>query len=455
MVTQPTASTSPALTAAPARPGKSRLNLPSRRKVLEALAAAGLSFSLGSFNPVSGGRGAAPKIGPYLPKLKLMRDALQIPARLRATGVSEGKLARSADKKEDEFTYAVDVGQLLCYFAIIGDKDPYLALRHYAARELVVDIKEDPFTKGFVLWRTQPGAKPDASGTTEALRIAKGLWIGAKTFDRPDDRTLAMAIVDGYGRHQNVDQGLWLIRNYFHFYSRAFASNSFIIDYDPDFLREVAEDYKDEKSDGGQRYRDLSSLADHSYDVLRASVAPCGLIYDLLQPELKTMYYGLDVAYFSPNDIIQLNNACATAATVARGDSAVADDVIGFIADRLGVHPSTSSGLRRSKPTTQTSRSNPTTRPIPEDETGRILAHYYGRTGESVNKQGIGATEYCAIIRLAGLRLDDTALYVIGRCIEQAMAYWEYNVAHADKLDAWTTSEMLLGLQAILDMKEV
>jgi hypothetical protein len=415
--------------------------------VLEALAAAGLSFSLGSFNPVSGGRGPAPRIGPYLPKLKLMRDALQVPARLRATGVSEGRLARPADKKEDEFTYAVDVGQLLCYFAMVSDKEPYLALRDYAARELVVDIKEDPFTKGFVLWRTQPGAKPDASGTTEALRIAKGLWIGSKIFGRPEDCLLASTIIDGYARHQNVDQGLWLIRNYFHFYSRAFASNSFIIDYDPDFLRDVAESYKDDTSADGQRYHDLTALADHSYEVLRASAAPCGLIYDLLQPELKTMYYGLDVAYFSPNDIIQLNNACATAATVARGDPALADEVIGFIADRLGV--------RRSRPATQASRSNPTTRPVPEDETGHILAHYYGRTGESVNKQGIGATEYCAIIRLAALRIDDTALYVIGRCIEQAMAYWEYDVAHADKLDAWTASEMLLGLQAVLDMKEV
>lgn len=412
------------------------------------MAAAGLSFSLGSFNPVAGGRGPAPKIAPYLEKLKLMRDALQVPARARATGVSDGRLARPADNKKDEFTYAVDVGQLLCYFALVSDKEPYLALRDYAAKDLVVDIKEDPFTKGFVLWRTQPGAKPDASGTTEALRIAKGLWIGSKTFDRPEDRTLASTIIDGYARHQNVDQGLWLIRNYFHFYSRAFASNSFIIDYDPDFLRDMAESYKDDNSDGGQRYRDLTALADHSYEVLRASVAPCGLIYDLLQPELKTMYYGLDVAYFSPNDIIQLNNACATALTVARGDPGVADDVMAFIADRLGVP--------RTKPTTRASRLTTTTRPTSpaEDETGHIFAHYYGRTGESVNKQGIGATEYCAIIRLAALRRDDTALYVIGRCIELAMAYWEYDVAHADKLDAWTASEMLLGLQAILDMKQ-
>jgi len=279
------------------------------------------------------------------------------------------------------------------------------------------------------------------------LRIAKGLWIGSKAFGRPEDRVLAVSVIDGYGRHQNVDQGLWLIRNYFHFYSRAFANNSFIIDYDPDFLRDVAESYKDDQSDGGQHYRDLTALTDRSYAVLRASVAPCGLIYDLLQPELKTMYYGLDVAYFSPNDIIQLNNACATAATVARGEPGVADDVMAFIADRMGIG--------RSKPTTRESGLGPTTRSAPPagDESGHIFAHYYGRTGEFVNKQGIGATEYCAIIRLAVLRGDEVAMYVIGRCIEQAMPYWEYDVAHADRLDAWTASEMLLGLQAIINMK--
>lgn len=445
---EPTPKASPTPAPPDANAVRPRLHAPSRRQVLEAVAAAGLSFTLGSFDPVAGGRGPAPRIEPFLTKLREMRDALQVPARARAIGVSEGRLARQAEKKQDEFTYAVDVGQLLCYFAIIGDKEPYVALRDYAAKELIVNIKEDPFTKGFVLWRTQPDAKPDASGTTEALRIAKGLWIGSKAFGLPDDRRLAATVIDGYARHQNVDQGIWLIRNYFHFYSRAFASNSFIIDYDPDFIREMADSYKAEASDGGQRYRELTALADHSYEVLRASVAPCGLIYDLLQPELKTMYYGLDVAYFSPNDIIQLNNACATGATVARGDPGVADEVISFIADRLG--------LPKTMPTTQASRSVPSTLPAPatEAERGHLFAHYYGRTGEFVNKQGIGATEYCAIIRLAALRADETARYVMGQCIEQAMPFWEYDVAHADKLDAWTASEMLLGLQAIFDLKK-
>ena len=217
---------------------------PSRRQLLESVAAAGLALSVGSLNPVAAGRGPAPALAPFLPKLKTMLDAMQAPAEAAQTEVAAGGLVRPADKKQDEYTYAVDVGQLLCYFAWARDKQPYLALRDFAAKELIVDLKDDPFTKGFVLWRCQPGQKPDASGTTEALRLAKGLWVGSAAFGRPEDRELAVAVVEGYGRHQNVDQGLWLIRNYFHFASRAFASNSFIIDYDPDFLREVADGQK-------------------------------------------------------------------------------------------------------------------------------------------------------------------------------------------------------------------
>ena len=408
---------------------------PTRRQLLGSAAVAGLSWTLGSFNPVAAGRGPTADLQPHLGRIRTLRDLLAEPARVRALGVSDGKLVRQADKKADEYTYAVDVGQLLCYFALIGDMAPYLALRDYAERELVVDIKDDPFTRGFVLWRTQPGAAPDASGTTEALRIAKGLWMGAGNFNRPQDRALSMTIVDGYGRHQNVDQGLWLIRNYFHFYSRAFASNSYIIDYDPDFVRDVA-DFAAADASNTKHAAELNELAAHSRDVLRNSVAPCGLLYDLLQPELKTMYYGLEVAYFSPNDIIQLNNACATAATVVHSAPEVAAGVLGFVADRLCPDGP-----------------GATTRPAGE-QPGRLYAHYIGRTGRvHPKRQGIGATEYCAVVRLAAVQPGDTGRYVIGRCVEEGMIYWDYAVNNADTIDAWTASELLLGMQSILDLK--
>ena len=66
----------------------------------------------------------------------------------------------------------------------------------------------------------------DASGTTEALRFAEGLWEGARVFGEPADRELALLVLRAYRRHEYVDQGIWLIRNYFNLQTRAFATNS-------------------------------------------------------------------------------------------------------------------------------------------------------------------------------------------------------------------------------------
>ena len=49
---------------------------------------------------------------------------------------------------------------------------------------------------------------PDASGTTEALRVAAGLWFGGRVFDRQLDTDLAVMFVEGYGRHAFIDQAV-------------------------------------------------------------------------------------------------------------------------------------------------------------------------------------------------------------------------------------------------------
>jgi hypothetical protein len=54
---------------------------------------------------------------------------------------------------------------------------------------VIVDKPDDPFTKGFVLWKCVPGATPDASGTTEALRLARALWAGQRRFGRARTRS--------------------------------------------------------------------------------------------------------------------------------------------------------------------------------------------------------------------------------------------------------------------------
>jgi hypothetical protein len=258
-----------------------------------------------------------------------------------------------------------------------------------------------------------PGAVPDASGTTEALRVAKALWAGYERLGRAEDRALALTILDGYAKHETVDQGIWLIRNYYAFAGKNFATNTFVIDYDADFVRRVADDLR---TSDPERHNKMSVLADNSYALMRRAVAPTGLLYDLVQPELKTMYWGLDVAAFSPNDVVQTNNACTTAATVARGDPATARGALAFV----------------------------TAKQVTE---GKVYQYYYGRTGERVNKWGLGAAETAAVARLAAL-LDDRP--AVSEFVRHGLAYWEDFAGRADPSMAWGASELLLGLREVL-----
>jgi hypothetical protein len=379
---------------------------PNRRQALQSMSAALAAGFLSSIAPALPRVESSQDFAALRPQIKSLRDEL---AHYWRTWAIEGRLARRADKPGAQYVYAVDVAQLMWYFAQAGDLQPYLALRRFAAKNLVVDNRDEPFTQGFVLWRCRAGEKPDASGTTEALRLAKALWSGSAAFNRPADAELALVILEAYARHYTVDQGIWFIRNYYNFGSRSFATNSFIIDYDADFLRDVAEACKTRDP---IRYEQLASLARESYGVLRRSVAPCGLLYDLLQPELKTMYFGMDVSAFSPNDVIQTTNTCATAATVVKGEPAIAQGVLRFFTSRLG----------------------------------RAYLHYYGRSGEPATQIPADASEYAALARLAAL-LD--APLAAARFIEQAMPFWQRIVARPDPADAWTASELLLCLQSL------
>ena len=138
--------------------------------------------------------------------------------------VIRGMLART-----DGFAYAVDVSLLMIFAAQEGDREMYDPLRDFALEHLVLNDPEDPYTRGFVLWRYDKDQEPDASGTTEALRLAKGLWRGAEAFGESVDREWAVTILDGYARHAAEEQGVWMIRNYFNLGTRSFATNSFLV----------------------------------------------------------------------------------------------------------------------------------------------------------------------------------------------------------------------------------
>ena len=101
--------------------------------------------------------------------------------------VEAGMLART-----DGYVYAVDVALLMIFAAGEGDEAMYGTLRDFALEHLLLDSDDDPYTRGFVAWRYSEGIAPDASGTTEALRLAEGLWRGAQAFDIDTDRAIVL-----------------------------------------------------------------------------------------------------------------------------------------------------------------------------------------------------------------------------------------------------------------------
>ena len=379
-----------------------------RRRLLQSSAAAGAAISLGmsaSFAPQPAAQpGRPPEVADYRDAITRLQAQVRTLAR---SWVDDDRLVRP-----DGFVYAVDVAQLMACFADAGDEGGYARLREQALDRLVVDDRSDPFARGFVLWRYKPGerpATPDASGTTEALRTARALWLGAKKFDRRDDADLARTILAGYGRHAAVDHGVWMIRNYFGFGTRSFATNSFLVDYDPDFVADVARETGDAA---------LKALAEKSYATVRGALTPAGLLYDLIQPELKTMYPLLEsVVTFSPNDVVQLSNATTVANTIARGAPDAAAKVLKFATDRLAA--------------------------------GTLRTYHYGRTGEAVNDTPAGINEWSGLTRLAASLGDRAAAASL---LGQAVGAWDYyfNVLKPEKPDAYVASEALGAMSAVL-----
>lgn len=235
------------------------------------------------------------------------------------------RVVASAYARGDGFSYTIDVAQLLELAALRGDASRFTALRRRLLDTVVIQSPDNSFVDGFVAWRYGEGLALDATGTTEALRVASGLWRGLGLAEAPggatvDDAELVLRILRGYGRHAYVDQGTWLIRNYYNLIVQAFSINSYLVDYDPDLLAEVGEARDD---------AELRELADRSYALVDAAQAPSGLIYQLVQPELVTLLPG-DSPIFAPNDVVGVANSCTVAERALRGRSAVARRLLAF-----------------------------------------------------------------------------------------------------------------------------
>ena len=331
-------------------------------------------------------------------RVPLPAEAPALEARLAARvrgWVEAGELARP-----DGYVYAVEVGELLAWSALAGDRPLYDRLRAEALR-FVRDDPSDPYTQGFVAWRRRDGEAHDASGTTEALRVAEGLWRGAAAFDLPADRALSLLVLRGYARHAAELHGTWLVRNYFNLGTRAFATNSFLVDYAPDFLMEVA---------AAEGDAELEELAQRSYALLLLARAPTGLIRDAVQPELATLTDAEHVV-FSPNDVVQLANAGTAALMGARGRPEAAAGVLGFALARWP----------------------------------RIDAAYFGRTGEAALRRRPGLETWGILLRLA-LALEDAPAFE--RLWPRAAGAVEDFLKREREPRLYVAGELLLALRA-------
>ena len=260
--------------------------------------------------------------------------------------------------RPDGYMWAYDSAQLLRFAAVDADLTRYLELRDAILKRFVLADIADAEARYDVVWRVRDGAAPDASGTTEALALADALLVGATAFKRPEDRVLAREITDAYMRHATTERGVWFIRNYYNFATHAYANNSFLVDYLPDVLSDAGD------SDGANR----------SNALLDRAMAPSGLFYELVQPEIETAFPGAGLAFFSPNAISSITNACNLAVYAVRGRPALAKRVLAF-------------GVARAN---------------------NLKRFYDVRTGQTRSTENAGTPAYACLTRLA-VRLGDEA----------------------------------------------
>lgn len=307
--------------------------------------------------------------------------------------------------RSNGYVYAIDLAQLQIYFANQDNLASYSYFRNLALKNLLIDDQSDPYTQGFIAWRYQDGQAPDASGTTEALWVAKGFWDGFEQFHDAADEEVALLVLDGYQKHGFVDQDVWLIRNYFNFGTRAFASNSYLVDYYPDFVQQVATTTNNS---------DLKDVASQSLTLVRDSQSAAGLLHSLILPEIKTLYPDLNTVIFSPNDIVQLSNACFVAETVIQSDPDIGRNLLAFVEENL-------------------------------DD---LKIYYYGRTGEAASEESAKISEWTCLVRLAA-SLDNPEL--VSKLMNHAWPFWQQFIDTPRGSPLYTAGQILLTLEVLQD----
>lgn len=239
-------------------------------------------------------------------------------------------------KRDNGAVYAVDVTQLATFAALSSDRELYDPLREIILNDLLVTrVPGDP-AHGMIAWRfmadpPEGQLAQDASGTTEALRAAEAMWHGVQAFGLDEDRDTVALILDAYARHAAVDNGTWMIRNYFNLHPEVynFITNSFLVDYDPDLLVTVIDA-------GLSGEQDWAEVAEESAKLIDKARTPAGLLHQMIRPEVGTiMPHLIREGFYSANGIEQLSNVLTVAERCTLTNPAVSARVLKFARDRM------------------------------------------------------------------------------------------------------------------------
>jgi hypothetical protein len=307
---------------------------------------------------------AAGTTAPPVPDAAALKDAAQ-----RLDAAVRRWLTERGAARADGYVYGMDIAPLLLYAAQRRDAALYGQLLD-AARPLVVE-GEDAATRGFVLWRHKAGEAPEVSGATEALWLARALWAGHRLLKRAEDRELALRVLDGYARHAGTEGDTWMVRKYYAFGTKSYASLSVLPNYAPDFLGE-AETFASPKVRG---------VARRSYTLLQRAVTPSKLLAPLVQPAINDVLPGVGVSLYAPNGIVVLEDSCGAAESAARGMPPLARNVLDFAAK--AEH---------------------------RDANGRLFAYYHRKDGRPVGTTVLSSTGYACLARLASAAKDRKTL---------------------------------------------
>ncbi len=235
--------------------------------------------------------------------------------------------SRMLPTRLDGWAYGIDEGNLLIYAAESGDVNLFRRIDAAIRRYYLVTRVADRNALYSVAWRARPGHAPEATGTTEELRVIEGYLDAAEGWHLPDLVRLAHVIARTYLAHQQPASSYnrWFIRNYYNYETKQYATNTFTVDYNPSVIFRLAQQTGD---------AEVRRVAAASRAFLHAAQQPSGLFYEMYQPEVQSIYP--EVTMFSPNSLVKTYDAAEVALELADNDRRDAEKTLAFLRRNYG-----------------------------------------------------------------------------------------------------------------------